>query len=82
MQIAAGQFKTLTGLLNGILTAVKANRPADAVDAYSIKTFCERHEISVQLFYKLRKQMPETFTIGDRVLISREAAAKWRASRK
>ena len=51
-------------------------------DAYSIEEFCRRHRISVQLFYKFKDKMPVTFRIGTRVLISREAAARWRAQRE
>jgi hypothetical protein len=40
------------------------------------------HRISVQLFYKNRKQMPRTFNVGVRVLISKEAAAAWRRERE
>jgi len=36
----------------------------------------------VQLFYKNRKQMPRTFSVGARVLISKEAAAAWRRERE
>jgi len=55
---------------------------ADDADAYSIDEFCARHRISVQLFYKNRKQMPRTFNVGTRVLISKEAAAAWRCERE
>jgi hypothetical protein len=55
---------------------------ADDVDAFSIEEFCRRHRISVQLFYKFREQMPRTFNVGSRVLISREAAAAWRRERE
>jgi hypothetical protein len=55
---------------------------ADDADAYSIDEFCARHRISVQLFYKNRKQMPRTFSVGARVLISKEAAAAWRRERE
>ena len=55
---------------------------ADHADAYSIDEFCARHRISPQLFYKLRGQMPTTFRVGTRVLISREAAAAWRRERE
>lgn len=51
------------------------------VDAFSISEFCQRHRISVQLFYKRRKEMPKTINIGSRVLISREAAKNWRRAR-
>ena len=51
------------------------------VDAFSIED-SQRHRISVQLFYKLREQMPVTFRVGSRVLVSREAAAAWRHARE
>ena len=55
---------------------------ADDADAYSIDEFCARRRISVQLFYKNRQQMPRTFNVGTRVLISKEAAAAWRRERE
>lgn len=55
---------------------------ADDPDAFSVNEFCGRHRISVQLFYKNRKQMPRTFNVGTRVLISKEAAAAWRRERE
>jgi hypothetical protein len=54
----------------------------DEADAYSIKEFCHRHRISIQLFYKYEDDMPDTFNVGKRRLISREAAAAWRAERE
>jgi hypothetical protein len=54
----------------------------DSADAYSIAEFCRRHGISIQLFYKLKAQMPTTFKVGNRVLISREAAERWRRERE
>ena len=51
-------------------------------DAFSVAEFCQRHGVSVQLFYKFRDQMPATFRVGSRVLISREAAAEWRRERE
>jgi hypothetical protein len=62
--------------------AVGRKLPADfvdEVDAYSVIEFCRRHGISPQLFYKFKSEMPVTFRIGTRVLISRESAAAWRA---
>jgi hypothetical protein len=57
--------------------------PPDAeLDAFSIAEFCRRHGISIQLFYKFKNDMPVTFRIGTRVLISREAAAAWRRERE
>ena len=55
---------------------------ADNADAFTVNEFCARHRISVQLFYKNRKQMPRTFNVGARVLISKEAAAAWRRERE
>ena len=57
-------------------------QPTDGADAFSIGEFCRRHGISIQLFYKNKTDMPLTFRIGTRVLISREAAARWRAERE
>jgi hypothetical protein len=54
----------------------------DYADAYSIQEFCQRHRISVQVFYKHPHLMPATFNIGKRRLISREAATRWRAARE
>jgi len=48
------------------------------VDAFSIAEFCRRHRISVATFYKKPDQMPKTFQIGVRRLVSKEAAAEWR----
>jgi hypothetical protein len=55
---------------------------ADDADAFTVNEFCARHRISVQLFYKNRSQMPRTFNVGARVLISKEAAAAWRRERE
>jgi hypothetical protein len=65
------------------VTGRKPAAPAfDDTDAFSISEFCRRHGISVQVFYKYRDQMPVTFRVGSRVLISREAAAAWRRERE
>ena len=58
------------------------DKPQQDPDALSIQEFCSRHRISVQLFYKNREQMPASFNVGRRVLISREAAAAWRRARE
>jgi hypothetical protein len=70
--------------VTGRKMATARSEPAvlDDIDAYSIEEFCRRHRLSVQLFYKLKKEMPPSFTIGKRRLISREAAARWRAERE
>jgi hypothetical protein len=66
------------------VTGRKLAAPAldDDADAFSIGEFCRRHRISVQAFYKFRDEMPLTFRVGTRVLISREAAAAWRRQRE
>ena len=47
----------------------------------SIPEFCSLHGFSVAYFYilKQRGQAPATMRLGRRVVISREAAAAWRA---
>ncbi len=62
--------------------AGQKKKSAQEGDAYTVAEFCERHRISVALFYKDKKRMPLTFNIGRRRLISREAAARWRAERE
>jgi hypothetical protein len=59
-------------------------RPLGEADAYSIEEFCERHRISVGLYYKLKRRglTPVEFSAGTRVLISRESAAAWRRQRE
>jgi hypothetical protein len=64
------------------VTGRKMAAPADDADSFSVKEFCRRNRISVQLFYKLRKEMPATYRVGSRVLISKEAAADWRRKRE
>jgi predicted DNA-binding transcriptional regulator AlpA len=52
----------------------------DDREAYSVEEFCSRHSIGRATFYQLKKrgQAPQTFKIGARTLISKEAAAEWR----
>jgi hypothetical protein len=65
------------------MTVVRSEPAAlDEADAYSVEEFCRRHRISVQLFYKFEDDMPVTFNVGKRRLISREAAARWRRERE
>ena len=49
--------------------------------AYTVDSFCESHGISRALFYKLASQGrgPRLMKVNRRTLISREAAADWRA---
>ena len=67
-----------------IRRSLAASQPTGEADAYSLSEFCQRHRISLQLFYKLvtQGQAPATFRVGTRVLVSREAAARWRAERE
>jgi predicted DNA-binding transcriptional regulator AlpA len=53
-------------------------------DAMSIGEFCQRHGISRSSFYLLKKasEAPRLMQVGDRVLISKEAAAEWRRERE
>jgi len=64
------------------VTGKKLPAADDDADAFSIAEFCRRHRISTQLFYKYKNQMPATFNVGKRVLISREASTTWRAQRE
>jgi len=51
-------------------------------EALTVAQFCEAHSISRTSFYQLQKDgiAPATFRVGRRVLISKEAAAEWRAA--
>jgi hypothetical protein len=53
-------------------------------DCYSIAGFCSSHSISRASFYNLLKAgaAPRIMRVGSRVLITREAAAAWRAQRE
>jgi hypothetical protein len=59
------------------------DREGGAADAFTVPEFCSRHRISPAFFYKLRSQGqgPEVMRVGARILISKEAAAAWRAAR-
>ena len=56
----------------------------DGADALSIARFCQRHGLSPSFYFKLRALGlgPTEMRIGARVLISKEAAAAWRAARE
>ena len=51
--------------------------------AFSVGEFCEAHRISRAHFYNLRKLGlgPDEARAGDRVIITVEAAARWRKQR-
>ena len=60
-------------------------RPVPAErDVYSVSAFCTRHSISRDKFYELQRegQAPETIRIGNRQLVTRESAKRWRAAQE
>jgi hypothetical protein len=59
----------------------KARGPPEESMAYSVDSFCAAHNISRAYFYILcqRGEGPAVMKLGRRVLISKEAAAAWRA---
>lgn len=65
-------------------TSTKADHTCAAVQVgpavYSVKTFCDAHDITKVTFYKLLKDgtAPRIMKVGARTLISLEAAADWR----
>src|SRR5262252_830515 len=66
---------------------VSANQPRgpplSELLQWSIPQFCQLHGWSVSEFYEKRKQglTPEELRIGNRVWITKEAAAAWRKAR-
>jgi hypothetical protein len=52
--------------------------------AYTIREFCDAHRISKSTYYNLRKQGlgPDEARVRDRVIITMEAAARWRKARE
>lgn len=49
-------------------------------DAFRIREFCERHGFSLAHYYRLREDGlgPVEMRAGNRVLISKESAQRWR----
>jgi hypothetical protein len=66
------------------VTGSKVTAGDGDADAYRLVDFCRRHGISLAMFYKLKSKglAPAIFYVGNRVLISREAAAEWRRARE
>ena len=58
-------------------------KPRSGTLAMSIPQFCDRHGISEAMYHVLRQrgEGPETMQLGGRVLISVEAAERWREQR-
>ena len=52
--------------------------------AYSIRQFCQAHNISVDTYFRMQRAGfgPATMKVGGRTLISIEAAAAWRRDRE
>jgi len=52
-----------------------------STEAYSVEGFCKAHGISRALFYLIQRDRtgPAVMRVRGRTLISREAAAAWRA---
>jgi hypothetical protein len=59
--------------------APKAPEPQADVNAMSVPEFCRRHSISVAAYYEHRDEMPDELRVGQRVLVTQESAARWRA---
>ena len=57
---------------------------SDEKGADSISNFCKAHDFSRAMYYILKKEgrAPQSFRVGRRELISREAAEKWRRDRE
>jgi hypothetical protein len=53
-------------------------------DVYSVSAFCARHSISRDKFYELQREglAPDTIRIGNRQLVTRESAKRWRAAQE
>jgi hypothetical protein len=62
----------------------RKTRSTVALSAYSIEQFCRSHGISIDLYFKIKRQGlgPKTMKVGSRTLISVEAAAAWRRERE
>lgn len=62
----------------------KAKEDAPLRAAYSIAGFCKAHDLSNGMYFKLRTQGrgPVEMKVGRRVMISMEAAQRWRAARE
>jgi hypothetical protein len=58
--------------------------PPVAPLAYSIRQFCEAHNLSVDTFFRMARagNGPQTMRVGGRTLISVEAAEAWRRERE
>jgi hypothetical protein len=55
-------------------------RPA----CFSVRTFCEAHHLSEAMYFKMKAAgwAPQEMRVGSRILISFEAAERWRKERE
>ena len=53
----------------------------DDADCYTVAEFCERNRMSTSMYYQLKKRGdgPVEFYVGNKPLITKEEAAKWRS---
>jgi hypothetical protein len=59
-------------------------KPPTQAAAFTIEEFCRAHRLSPSMFHKLRTQGegPRVMKVGTRTMVSKEAAADWRAERE
>jgi hypothetical protein len=62
----------------------EASAPRGPPEVFTVPEFCDSHRISQAFYYKLKKMgiAPTTMKVGNRTLISRDAAAAWRRERE
>jgi hypothetical protein len=53
------------------------------LECFTIEEFCRAHRVGRSTYYRLRegKRGPDECRLGGKVLITKEAAARWRAKR-
>src|SRR5262245_13315041 len=61
-----------------------ARPPPIDPDAFTIDQLCQRHGVSHSVYYRLKAKGlgPREIKLGTKVLITKEAAAEWRAARE
>jgi hypothetical protein len=66
------------------VTSHALGAPEAEQDAATIPQFCAAHNISTPFYYKMRKAGlgPDEIRLGSKILVGREAAARWRADRE
>ncbi len=66
------------------LAFAAGREPPEPAAAYSLNEFCAAHRIGRAFYYKLKAQGlgPREMRLGSRVIITREAAERWRRERE